>query len=86
MERVNKIELGLDLRPEERREYEDLLCKYIHLFAFKYKDFKENHHGVTQNWIVTKCQIGQDQTKEVESNVHYNGEGGTWQVVSIRFH
>jgi len=41
MEWVNKIQLGLNLCPEERREYEDLLCTYIHLFAFNYKDFKE---------------------------------------------
>jgi hypothetical protein len=38
---VNKIQLGLDLRPKERRQYEDLLHKYIHLFIFNYKDFRE---------------------------------------------
>jgi hypothetical protein len=38
---VNKIQLGLDLHSEERKQYEDLLCKYIHLFAFSYKDLKE---------------------------------------------
>jgi hypothetical protein len=31
MEWVNKIQLGPDLRPEERKQYEDLLCKCIHL-------------------------------------------------------
>ncbi len=31
MEWVSKIQLGLDLRPEERRQYEDLLRKHIHL-------------------------------------------------------
>jgi hypothetical protein len=41
MEHVNKIQLGPDLCPKERRQYEDLLCKYIHLFVFSYKDLKE---------------------------------------------
>ncbi len=41
MEQVNKIQLGPDLCPKERRQYEDLLRKYIHLFAFSYKDFRE---------------------------------------------
>jgi hypothetical protein len=41
MEWVNKIQLGPDLHPKERRQYEDLLCKYIHLFVFYYKDFRE---------------------------------------------
>jgi hypothetical protein len=40
-ERLSKIQLGLDLQPEERKQYEDLLRKYIHLFAFSYKDLKE---------------------------------------------
>jgi hypothetical protein len=41
VEWVNKIQLGPDLRPKERRQYEDLLRKYIHLFVFSYKDFRE---------------------------------------------
>ncbi len=41
MERVNKIQLGLDLRLEERKQYEDLFHKYIHLFALSYKDLRE---------------------------------------------
>jgi hypothetical protein len=41
MEQVSKIQLRPDLRPEERRQYEDLLRKYIHLFAFNYEDLKE---------------------------------------------
>ncbi len=41
MEWVSKIQLGLNLRPKERKQYEDLLHKYIHMFAFNYKDFKE---------------------------------------------
>ncbi len=41
MERLNKIQLGPDLHSEERRQYEDLLHKYIHLFAFSYKDLRE---------------------------------------------
>ncbi len=44
-ERLSKIQLGPNLQLEERKQYEDLLCKYIHLFAFSYKD----HHGTTQN-------------------------------------
>jgi hypothetical protein len=44
-ERLSKIQLGPNLQLEERKQYEDLLCKYIHLFAFNYKD----HHGTTQN-------------------------------------
>ncbi len=39
-ERLNKIQLGPDLQPEERKQYEDLLRKYIHLFAFSYKDLR----------------------------------------------
>jgi hypothetical protein len=38
---VSKIQLGPDLRPKEKRQYEDLLRKYIHLFPFNYKDFRE---------------------------------------------
>jgi hypothetical protein len=41
MEQVNKIQLRTDLRLKERRQYENLLCKYIHMFAFSYKDLKE---------------------------------------------
>ncbi len=40
-ERLSKIQLGLDLQPEGRKQYEDLLRKYIHLFAFSYKDLRE---------------------------------------------
>jgi hypothetical protein len=38
---VSKIQLRLDLCLEERRQYEDLLHKYIHLFIFNYKDLRE---------------------------------------------
>jgi hypothetical protein len=38
---LSKIQLGPDLQPEERKQYEDLLRKYIHLFAFSYKDLRE---------------------------------------------
>ncbi len=38
---LSKIQLGPDLQPEERKQYEDLLRKYIHLFAFNYKDLRE---------------------------------------------
>ncbi len=40
-ERLSKIQLGPYLQPEERKQYEDLLRKYIHLFAFSYKDLRE---------------------------------------------
>jgi hypothetical protein len=40
-ERLSKIQLGPDLQPEEKKQYEDLLRKYIHLFAFSYKDLTE---------------------------------------------
>jgi hypothetical protein len=40
-ERLSMIQLGPDLQPEERKQYENLLRKYIHLFAFNYKDLKE---------------------------------------------
>jgi len=33
--------LGPDLQLKERKQYEDLLCKYIHLFVFSYKDLRE---------------------------------------------
>jgi len=41
VQRVSKIQLRPDLCPEERRQYEDLLRKYIHLFVFSYKDLRE---------------------------------------------
>ncbi len=40
-ERLSRIQLGPDLQPEERKQYEGLLRKYIHLFAFSYKDLRE---------------------------------------------
>jgi hypothetical protein len=40
-ERLSKIQLGPDLQLEERKQYEDLLRKYIHLFVFSYKDLRE---------------------------------------------
>jgi len=33
--------LGPDLQLKERKQYGDLLCKYIHLFVFSYKDLRE---------------------------------------------
>ncbi len=33
--------MGPDLQLKERKQYEDLLCKYIHLFVFSYKDLRE---------------------------------------------
>ncbi len=41
VEWVSKIQLKLDLCPEERKQYEDLFRKYIHLFVFNYKDLRE---------------------------------------------
>jgi hypothetical protein len=41
MEWLSKIQLGPVLHPEERKQYEDLLHKYIHLFVFSYKDLRE---------------------------------------------
>jgi hypothetical protein len=38
---LSKIQLGLYLHLKERRQYKDLVHKYIHLFVFSYKDFKE---------------------------------------------
>ncbi len=38
---MSKIQLGPDLCLDERGQCEDLLRKYIHLFVFNYKDFKE---------------------------------------------
>jgi hypothetical protein len=40
-ERLSKIQQGPNLQLEERKQYEDLLRKYIHLFAFSYKDLRE---------------------------------------------
>jgi hypothetical protein len=36
-----KIQLGPDFRPKEKKQDEDLLRKYIHLFVFNYKDLRE---------------------------------------------
>jgi len=41
VEWVNKIQLGPDFRPQEKKQYEDLLHKYTHLFTFNYKDLRE---------------------------------------------
>ncbi len=41
VELLSKIQLGPDLCFKQRKEYEDLLCKYIHMFASNYKDFRE---------------------------------------------
>ncbi len=41
VEWVGNIQLGPNFRLEERRWYEDLLRKYIHMFTFNYKDLKE---------------------------------------------
>ncbi len=41
MEWLSKIQLGPNLHPEERKQYEDLLRKYIHFFVFNYKDLRE---------------------------------------------
>jgi len=41
VERLGKIQLGPNLHPKERKQYEDLLRKYIHLFVFNYKDLRE---------------------------------------------
>jgi len=41
VEWMNKIQLKPNLHLEERKQYEDLLCKYIHLFVFSYKDLRE---------------------------------------------
>jgi hypothetical protein len=38
---LSKIQLGPNLQPKERKQYENLLHKYIHLFAFSYKDLRE---------------------------------------------
>jgi hypothetical protein len=41
VERVNKIQRRPIFCPEEKRGYEDLQHKYIHMFIFSYKDFRE---------------------------------------------
>jgi hypothetical protein len=41
VEMVCKIQLIPNLCPKERRQYEDLMHKYIHLFFFNYKDLRE---------------------------------------------
>jgi hypothetical protein len=41
VEWVSKIQLCSNLHPDERKQYEDLLHKYVHLFAFIYKDLTE---------------------------------------------
>ncbi len=41
VERLSKIQLGPNLYPEERKQYEDFLRKCIHLFVFSYKDLRE---------------------------------------------
>jgi len=38
---VNKIQVGPDLCLKERKQYEDLLHKYIYLFTLSYEDLKE---------------------------------------------
>ncbi len=84
-ERLSKIQLGPDLQPEERKQYEDLLRKYIHLFAFSYKDLREvtmEQHKIE----LTKCQADQGQARELESKIHGHGKGGARQVVGGSVH
>jgi hypothetical protein len=48
VEQFSKIQLGLDLHPEERKKYEDLLHKYI-IFLLSATRTLKGHHGITQN-------------------------------------
>jgi hypothetical protein len=40
-ERLSRIQLGPNLQLEERKQYEHLLRKYIHHFAFNYKGLRK---------------------------------------------
>jgi hypothetical protein len=70
VEWVSKIQLGPDLRLKERKQYEDLLCKYIHLFAFNYKDLKEV--TMEQHKIELLLSAKPIRTKQGRWNPKYN--------------
>jgi hypothetical protein len=69
MEHVSKIQLRLDLCLEERRQYEEVLHKYIHLFAFVYKDLKEV--SMEQHKIELLPNVKPIMTKQRRWNLRY---------------
>jgi hypothetical protein len=69
MEYVSKIQLGPNLCPKGRRQYEDLLCKYIHLFVFNYKDFREI--TMVQHKIELLPNVKPVKTKQGGWNLRY---------------
>ncbi len=71
VERLNTIQLGPYLHPEERKQYEDLLCKYIHFFAFSYKDLRRSP------WNNTKLNYYQMPNRSRPSKG--GGTQDTWQ-------
>ncbi len=38
---MSKIQLGPNIHPKEKIQYEDLVHKYTHMFVFSYKDLRE---------------------------------------------
>jgi hypothetical protein len=69
VECVSKIQLRTNLHPGERKKYDDLLRKYIHLFTFGYKDLR----GVTmeQHKIELLPNVKPVKTKQGRWNPRY---------------
>ncbi len=73
-ERLSKIQLGPDLQQEERKQYKDLLRKYIHLFAFSYKDLRKI--TMEQHKIELLPNAKPIRAKQGRWNPRYSAEGG----------
>jgi len=72
-----KIQLGPNLCFKKKRQYEDLLCKYIHLFVFSYKDLKEITMEQNKVELLPNAKPIRTKQREVEFKIHYNVEEGT---------
>jgi len=69
VEWVNKIQLRPNFRLKERREYEDLLHKYIHMFTFNYKGFRKITMEQPKMELLPNAKL--DRTKQGRWNPRY---------------
>ncbi len=66
----SKIQLKPNLCPEGKKQYEDLLSKYIHLFAFNYKDLREVTIGQQKIELLLNAKLV--MTKQGRWNPRYS--------------
>jgi hypothetical protein len=74
---MSKIQLRQDLRPEERKQYENLQCKYIHLFTFNYKDLREVTMEQYKIELLPNAKPIRTKQRRQNPKIHCNGEGRT---------